>query len=143
MRLESWLKSRNPSLLGSNVKVKWGINYTFLNTSHSSGEVSKYLADHPQHNLNFMLAFQSSVADLSFYSQWIQRNEESVAAINANIEPNYSVSHLSLALKPLGDEFSFYVKVHNLFDAEYQEVLGAQMPGRWLMGGIRWNLARK
>jgi len=29
--------------------------------------------------------------------------------------------------------------VRNIFDTQYQEILGARMPGRWLMAGISWN----
>lgn len=126
--------------IGDHVNLKWGMNYTFLETSNSTGAVSKYLADHPTHNFNFMAGVRASIFDLNLYSQWIRRNEESVAAINADIFPNYSITHLKLDVKPFGDKFSFFMKVHNLFGADYQEVLGAQMPGRWVMGGIRWKI---
>jgi iron complex outermembrane receptor protein len=33
-----------------------------------------------------------------------------------------------------------YVQVMNLTDTQYQEILGAPMPGRWVMGGVKVDL---
>ncbi len=33
-------------------------------------------------------------------------------------------------------------QVNNLFNRNYSDILGARMPGRWIMGGITWNFTR-
>jgi iron complex outermembrane receptor protein len=33
-------------------------------------------------------------------------------------------------------------QAQNLFNAKYSDLLGAQMPGRWLMGGVRVALSK-
>jgi iron complex outermembrane receptor protein len=32
------------------------------------------------------------------------------------------------------------VQVDNVLNRAYSDVLGAQMPQRWLMGGLKWTL---
>jgi hypothetical protein len=31
-------------------------------------------------------------------------------------------------------------QVLNLTDVVYQNILGAKMPGMWVMGGLKWNI---
>jgi vitamin B12 transporter len=37
---------------------------------------------------------------------------------------------------------SVMVSADNVFDAQYADVLGAQMPGRWLSGGLKFNFSK-
>jgi iron complex outermembrane receptor protein len=34
------------------------------------------------------------------------------------------------------------VEADNVFDKNYADLLGSQMPGRWLMGGIKISLSK-
>ena len=34
------------------------------------------------------------------------------------------------------------LQVNNLFNRHYSDILGASMPGRWILGGIAWNFYR-
>ena len=59
-----------------------------------------------------------------------QDNEERVASFNVvNLAVNYDFS----------DQWQAYVRVDNLFDEEYEEVLRYGTPGRSVFGGIRAN----
>ena len=37
-------------------------------------------------------------------------------------------------------QFGLNLQAHNLFAENYQDILGAQMPGRWIMGGVKFKL---
>jgi iron complex outermembrane receptor protein len=37
---------------------------------------------------------------------------------------------------------SAFVEADNVFDENYADLLGSQMPGRWLMGGIKISLSK-
>ena len=39
----------------------------------------------------------------------------------------------------MDNKLSFNVQILNLLDKEYQNILGAKMPKRWIMGGINWT----
>lgn len=117
------------------------INYTYLHTTNAAGEVSKYIANHPKHDLSFTLSYQGNYFGITSASHLIKRNAETISAINGRVKSDYFLSHLKLEVMPFtNNRLSLYMKIHNLFDTDYQEILGAQMPGRWTMGGIHWNL---
>jgi len=117
------------------------VNYTYLYTTNDAGDVSKYIANHPKHDLSVILSYQGEYVGITSTSHFIKRNSESLSAINGRIQSDYFLSHLKLEVMPFSkDRVSFYMKVHNLPDTDYQEILGAQMPGRWVMAGLQWNL---
>jgi iron complex outermembrane receptor protein len=37
---------------------------------------------------------------------------------------------------------AIYLQIENLMNIQYADFLGAKMPGRWLMSGIRFNIQR-
>lgn len=116
------------------------LNFTYLYTTNDEGDVSKYIANHPIHDLSLILSFQSTYFDVTTTSHFISRNNETVANINGDIKSSYSVHHLKVQASPFSSQpVSVYMKVHNLLDEQYQEILGAQMPGRWIMGGVKWD----
>ena len=69
----------------------------------------------------------------------ITRNAEAVEAINAEIRNQYAIVNLKLSYTVSDFPASVYIDIRNALDTRYQEILGAQMPGRWIMGGIRWR----
>jgi vitamin B12 transporter len=124
------------------------LNYTYLNTSTPDSVVSKYLANHPIHNINGNIKIKINHRkyrrfELNIGGAMITRNAEAVEAINAEIRNQYAILNLKLSYTVKEFPASVYVDVHNALDTRYQEILGSQMPGRWIMGGIRWNISRK
>lgn len=116
------------------------VNYTYLYTTNDAGEVSKYIANHPKHDLSLILSYEGKYVGITSTSHFIKRKRESISSINGRIQSDYFLSHLKVEAMPFSkNRISFYMKVHNLLDTDYQEILGAQMPGRWVMGGIQWN----
>ncbi len=117
------------------------VNYTYLSTTNDQGSVSKYVANHPKHDLSLTLSYQARYFDITSTTHYITRNSETLSAINGRIESEYMVSHLKAEASPFSKgRVSLYMKIHNLFDTKYQEILGARMPGRWVMGGVKWDL---
>ena len=118
------------------------INYTYLNTSTPDSVTSKYIANHPLNNINGQINFNYQGFGLNVGGAWITRNKEEAKAINAQIQDEYALLNLKLSYTMKDLPGSVYIDVRNALDTNYQEILGAQMPGRWIMGGIRWRLYR-
>lgn len=79
----------------------------------------------PVDSLNMILDFRFAGSQFND-----QDNEERVASFNVvNLAVNYDLS----------DQFQAYVRVDNVFDEEYEEVLNYGTPGRSVFGGIRAN----
>lgn len=125
-----------------NGQIGASLNYTYLNTSTPDSVVSKYIANHPIHNLNGSLNIRYTGLGLNVGGALITRNAEAVEAINAEIKDQYAILNLKLSYTIKEFPASVYVDVRNALDTRYQEILGSQMPGRWIMGGIRWNFQR-
>ena len=125
-----------------NGQIGASLNYTYLNTSTPDSVVSKYIANHPIHNLNGSLNIRYAGLGLNVGGALITRNAEAVEAINAEIKDQYAILNLKLSYTIKEFPASVYVDVRNALDTRYQEILGSQMPGRWIMGGIRWNFQR-
>ena len=125
-----------------NGQIGASLNYTYLNTSTPDSLVSKYIANHPIHNLNGSLNVRYAGFGLNVGGAMITRNAEAVDAINAEIKDQYAILNLKLSYTVKDFPASVYLDIRNAFDTRYQEILGSQMPRRWLMGGIRWNFQR-
>lgn len=123
----------------SKVDIKLG--YTYLNSAAETGELSKYISNHPKHNVSAIIGLRFDKFSLQSYSTFITRQEEAVEAINGEIMKQYFVSNLKLSYDLL-DNVSIYGQALNLTDVNYQEIIGAKPPGRWLSFGVNWNLQR-
>ena len=122
-----------------NGRIGATLNYTYLNTSTPDSVVSKYIANHPIHNINGSLNIRYAGLGLNIGGALITRNAEAVEAINAEIKDQYTILNLKLSYTVKDFPASVYIDVRNALDTRYQEILGSQMPGRWVMGGISWN----
>jgi iron complex outermembrane receptor protein len=68
-----------------------------------------------------------------------KRKPQTATAINANLSRDYFVMNLRTEVYLL-KKFSVFAQADNLFDTDYSDLLGSQMPGRWLMGGLKLGL---
>lgn len=120
-------------------KLTARVNFTFLQTNSPDSIISKYISNHPIHNLNAMVNYSIYGFDINIGGSLITRNAEELETIAADIPSDYALlnSRISYTSKTL--PVSVYVDVRNVLDTQYQEILGARMPGRWLIGGIKWR----
>jgi vitamin B12 transporter len=133
--LESWYSRK----MGSNLFVSWGIGYTYLNTSNEEGVVSAYLSNHARHLVNTNLVAAIDKFTFSLNGLYKNRAGRIANGINSELTENYTVWNAKVDWK-ITKELAAHIMIHNLFDEQYADVLGAKMPNRWIMGGIRWNL---
>lgn len=133
--LESWYRQR----LGEDNWLIWSLGYTYLNTGNAEGIVSNYISSHARHLLNTNLSFKYKGWEGSLNGLYKQRDPRSAAPINADLAGEYMVWNTRLAYR-LTPELAFNVMVHNLFNVAYADILGARMPNRWIMAGVKFDL---
>lgn len=128
------------SSFSNNSSLRTNVGYTYIKTTSDQNTVSKYIANHPSHQ--FSLGLGLTVGDLSVQSQseFNVRSEEAITLINAEVPDQYFLTNLRIGYSPFGSKFQVYTQILNLTDTQYQEILGAQMPGRWVLGGVKYNL---
>ena len=111
--------------------------YTYIRTTSDGKTPSKYIANHPEHQVNLGLRFSTAWGSIHSENSYRVRSKESAELIDGDIPSGYFVSNLNVQASPGWSPATLYVKVMNLTDTQYQEILGAPMPGRWVMGGLK------
>lgn len=133
LELEAWHEQE----MGSG-RLKWNIGYTYLNTQNKEEQVSVYIASHAGHLLTSNAYYMNPKFDVGISGLYKIRDERAAASINTMLEKQYTVWNIRFAYRPFSN-FGLNLQVHNIFNAQYQDILGAKMPNRWLMGGITYS----
>ena len=131
LEVESWLTQPLPT-----GNLTWTLGYTYLNTTNEEGVISVYLSSHARHLLNTSFTLQSGDWEFALSGLHKRRDQRTAAAINATLDPNYTVFHGRVGYR-LTQQIGVQLRVLNLFDVSYSDILGAPLPGRWVMGGVR------
>ena len=117
----------------------WSLGYTYLNTDNEAGIISVYLSNHARHLLQGQLNLQHESGFFQLNTLYKARNTRAAQTINQSLSPSFQVWHLKSGYS-LNRQLTIHIHIQNLFDTSYQEILGAPMPGRWLMGGLNWAI---
>lgn len=125
--------------LGAKWILKNRIGYTFTDSYSDEGVASKYVSNYARHLINGMIALQKGSFEAALSGLWKQRQGDSADAISAYKSPGYSIWNAKVGYK-IYKNMTLGMEIDNLFDKEYQDILGAHMPGRWAMGTLRWEL---
>ncbi len=112
--------------------------YTWLKTTAEAGELSKYIANHPTHQLGLTLDLTAYDFQITSATSLSTRQDELVEPIDGAIPKDYLVTHLKFGYN-LSNSFTPYVEIRNLTNTNYQEILGANLPRRWWSIGVTWN----
>lgn len=123
--------------LGNSRSIGVQTGYTYIRTTSNGESPSKYIANHPKHQVNLGLQFNTSWGSIYSENSYQVRSEESAELIDGEVPNGYFVSNLNVQGSPGWSPAKLYVRVMNLTDTQYQEILGAPMPGRWVMGGLK------
>ncbi len=133
------LESHYRKQLGQRSQLNIIAGYTYLNTSNEEDVISVYLANHARHLVTVSAGLKTGIIDFQLDGLFKQRNERVAQTINANLEASYSVWNVRAGVN-LNQNFGLDIKVLNIADAKYQNILGARMPGRWFMFSARYRI---
>ncbi len=111
--------------------------YTYIHTTSDGEEVSKYIANHPSHQLSLTAAMRIGGIQITPEASYRVRSAEEAELVGGRVPDSYVVANLKVQYTPDRYPVTLYTQILNLTDTQYQEILGAPMPGRWAMGGIR------
>ncbi len=105
----------------------------------SRGEVlSKYIANSAGHLWSFQGRWTGRCFSLSANGLYKRRTAEAAPAIGRSLPASYAVWNLHAQLHPFQLPLALTGTLLNAFDATYADVLGADMPGRWWLAGLRY-----
>lgn len=123
--------------LSDKSSIRGYLGLTYLRTTISEDIVSKYISNHPDLITNLMVEYTVGKWSLASTSIMISRDEDLAPEIGGRVAPNYFVQNLRASYQIGGA--SIYLECRNLTDTQYQEILGTEMPSRWILGGVRYQ----
>ena len=123
--------------ISENRTLNWQMGYTY--TDISNDNLGVYLSSFAKHLLNAQLILDYNSFQFSISGLYKERNALVAETISSNLDKNYFLLNGRVALE-IKDGASLNIQILNFTNTYYQNILGAKMPGRWLMGGISSRL---
>ena len=112
----------------------------WVDNEGNEGTPSLYLSTQAKWLANFLLQYRYGKFVLSATGLYKKREAQKTAGgINAVLTPEYFVLNPKLEFNA-SHKFGIFVQVDNVSDVSYSDILGAPMPGRWWMGGVKVSL---
>jgi vitamin B12 transporter len=134
--------------LASSLRLDGSVGYTWVNLNTEGDVQSQYLSNVARHLVSGNVSLTHRRFTLAFGGLYKVRAGQSttVTATNgqlaATLTPSYAVFNARLDLALVPERVWLVGQAQNLFNAKYSDLLGAQMPTRWLMAGVRVALRK-
>ena len=113
--------------------------YTGMITNSSDSVVSKYVSNHPLHQITSSLDVKRSYSNVHIGYHHFIRNSENIESIGALIPYSYGLLNARISSLIPVINVEFYFDFRNVLNTQYQEILGARMPGYWFTFGVKWK----
>jgi len=111
----------------------------FLDSKAADGTPSFYISSHARALFNASVMYRVGDFDLNGSLVWKRRNAQQAAAIGADLSREYLLCNLRLRYTVRAMRGALFVQAYNLFDRRFSDLLGSQMPGRWLSAGVQFG----
>jgi iron complex outermembrane receptor protein len=132
------LELNSKFLISENSTLNWQMGYTF--TDITNDNLGIYLSSFAKHLLNAQLILNYNSFQFSISGLYKERTAQAAESISSDLESSYGLLNTRIGYGLMNNKLSLNLQILNLLDKEYQNILGAKMPGRWLMGGISWRI---
>lgn len=119
-------------------QLRWNLGYTQITTTGEEDIVSVYLSSHARHLVMTQLYVDMEKFNVALTGLYKNRNEIVGTGLASSLGEDYMVWNTKFRF-PVFRGIRGYLELGNIFDVQYFNILGAQMPRRWVMGGINMN----
>ena len=124
---------------GERTRLNWNISYNYNDSSNEEDIVSVYISSHARHLVSNLISLDHGRAQFSVNTLYKSRQGRIASGIDSALDDNYMIWN-ARASYSLNNSFAMNIQIQNLFDKEYQNILGAKMPGRWFMAGVSYKI---
>ena len=132
------LELNSKFLISENSTLNCQMGYTFTDITNDT--LGIYLSSFAKHLVNAQLILNYNSFQFSISGLYKERTAQAAESISSDLESSYGLLNARVGYSLMDNKLSLNLQILNLLDKEYQNILGAKMPGRWLMGGISWRL---
>jgi len=106
------------------------VKYTYLNSDKANSDYSsRYLLQYLKQQAILTIG-HDFFGNINF--NWFMRYEERV-----NVDDHFITD---IKIDRTFDFMNIYLKVTNLFDVPYNDIAGIPLPGRWIVGGVKFSI---
>lgn len=129
--------------ISSKQQLAVNAGFIWLSSKSSNNTASLYVSSHARVLTNFSVQYNVCNFSLAVTGLYKHRKPDAtIGGINAKLTADYFIMNARLSYALLKNRLSFFVQADNVFDRSYSDLLGAIMPGRWAMGGVKFNLQK-
>jgi len=118
------------------------VGFTWLESKSSSATPSFYISSHAKFLNTFSVVYTYGRLSTQLTGLYKTRSPQTSSANIAKVTSDYFLLNAKLEALLVKKLLSAFVEADNVFDKSYADLLGSQMPGRWLMGGIKISLSK-
>ena len=126
--------------IGKNHEVFGTLGITNISSKTKNVQPSFYISAHANFLANFSIRYSYKGYSISLNGLYKEREPNYEIAINAEVTRNYFVLNGMLSGFIYQNKLSLYIQTDNVLGAKYSDILGTQMPGTWVMGGLKLAL---
>lgn len=126
-----------------NHTIKVNVGYVYAYSFNNDTVIAKYISSHARHLVTRRISYTNHKRgiQLSLNTVFKERESDFIEAINVKHAKTMMVWDAGLNIRIYKDFLIGHVQIKNLFNETYYEVLGAKMPGRWIMAGIKLKVS--
>ncbi len=117
-------------------RISGGAGLTFLNSEGSNGAPGFYISSHARFLANGFVSVQHRWLTVSATGLYKERQTFAAPAIEARVSPSYFTLGVRAEARVVR-WLSVFAQADNVTNAQYSDLLGTPMPGRWWSGGVR------
>ena len=122
------------------VSVNFTGGYTILMIDTSNNNVGKYAMLQPSQLINGNLSLSYGPVLCSIDGLYKVRNKLYDKSLNTNLISSYTVWNTNVDIALYKNIGFLTFSVYNVFNKKYSDFLGAEMPGRWISGGLKFKI---
>lgn len=126
--------------INSRLSLKYTCGYTYLNLNENYKNPSRYASLTPKHMVNIEAEATYGPISLGITSLYKFRRSQWNEIIQRYLKQSYMVWNLESDIAVYKKNIFLSLVAYNLFDEKYSDFIGAEMPGRWIAGGIKFKL---
>lgn len=126
--------------IGEHQSLLLNAGFLWQYSKSSEAQPSFYISSHAKFLTNFSVRYAAGPFAVSFTGLYKSRQPQSATGITAFIAKDYFIMNGRASYNFLQNRLGVFVQADNIFDRQYSDLLGAPMPGRWLQGGVSFEL---
>jgi len=129
--------------ISNTLNLKWSSGLTMVDAKAADAISSLYLSNNANVIWNSNLQLNHSIGILSISTLYKNRPEQKTNNLITGVSKSFLLLSMRADAYLWKKKGTIYTQIENIFNVQYADFLGAIMPGRWLMLGIRLTLERE